>query len=61
MQEGLWSGLQASGQPVEWHFFPHVGHGFALADGESYDPRVAELAWKIAANFLERELNDEQA
>ncbi len=57
MQEGLWSGLHASGQPVEWHFFPHAGHGFALADGESYDPRLAETAWILVKEFLDRELS----
>ncbi len=59
MQEGLWSGLQASGQPVEWHFFPHAGHGFALADGESYDPRLAEVSWVLVKEFLDRELNSQ--
>lgn len=57
MQEGLWSGLRASGQPVEWHFFPHAGHGFALGDGESYDPRLAETAWILVKEFLDRELD----
>jgi len=59
MQEGLWSSLQTSGQPVEWHFFPQAGHGFALADGECYDPRLAEVSWTLVGDFLARELNNQ--
>jgi carboxymethylenebutenolidase len=56
VQERLWSSFQANGQPLEWHFFPHAGHGFALGDGDCYDPQLAESAWSLASNFLKREL-----
>lgn len=59
VQQRLWSSLLANGQPLEWHFFPHAGHGFALGDGDCYDPRLAELAWPLAAEFLARELDNQ--
>lgn len=59
VQERLWLNLQGNGQPLEWHFFPHAGHGFALGDGDCYDPRLAELAWPLVAEFLARELDNQ--
>jgi carboxymethylenebutenolidase len=59
VQQRLWSNLLANGQPLEWHFFPHAGHGFALGDGDCYDPRLAELVWPLAAEFLARELDNQ--
>lgn len=59
VQERLWSSLQANGQRLEWHFFPHGGHGFALGDGDCYDPRLAELSWTLVADFLARELESQ--
>jgi carboxymethylenebutenolidase len=59
VQQRLWSSLLANGQPLEWHFFPHAGHGFALGDGDCYDPRLAELAWPLVAEFLGRELDNQ--
>ncbi|HWO42967.1 MAG TPA: dienelactone hydrolase family protein [Candidatus Eisenbacteria bacterium] len=59
VQERLWSSLQANGQPLQWHFFPYAGHGFALGDGDCYDPRLAELAWGLVADFLDRELGEQ--
>ncbi len=59
VQEKLWSSLQANGQPLQWHYFPYAGHGFALGDGDCYDPRLAELSWHLVADFLERELGNE--
>jgi len=59
VQERLWSNLQANGQPLEWHFFPHAGHGFALGDGDCYDPVLADSAWRLTSNFLARELGNE--
>jgi dienelactone hydrolase len=50
---------QSNGQPLDWHFFHRAGHGFAMADGESYDPVLAESAWSLTANFLARELDNE--
>jgi len=44
---------------LDWHFFQHAGHGFALGDGDCYDPRLADLAWRITSDFLERELGTE--
>jgi dienelactone hydrolase len=48
--------FQANGQPLDWHFFHRAGHGFAMADGDCYDPELAEEAWSLMANFLGREL-----
>ncbi len=59
VQERLWKNLQSNGQPLEWHFFPHAGHGFALGDGDCYDPRTAELAWLLGQEFLARELDNQ--
>ncbi len=59
VQERLWKNFQSNGQPLEWHFFPHAGHGFALGDGDCYDPRLAELAWLLGADFLARELDNQ--
>lgn len=59
VQERLWKNLQGNGQPLEWHFFPHAGHGFALGDGDCYDPRLAELAWLLGTEFLARELDNQ--
>jgi dienelactone hydrolase len=53
--------LQSNGQPLDWHFFHSAGHGFAMADGECYDPGLAESAWGLTANFLARELDNQQA
>lgn len=59
VQERLWSSLLADGQLLQWHFFPHAGHGFALGDGDCYDPRLAELCWALVSDFLGRELGNE--
>lgn len=56
VQERLWTSFRQNGQPLEWHFFSHAGHGFALADGDCYDPRLAGLTWPLVAGFLEHEL-----
>ncbi len=31
-------------------------YGFAMADGDCYDPRLAELSWELVSDFLAREL-----
>ncbi|HXG50208.1 MAG TPA: dienelactone hydrolase family protein [candidate division Zixibacteria bacterium] len=59
VQQRLMESFQASGQPLDWHLFHRAGHGFALADGDNYDPKLAELAWSLAAEFLARELENE--
>src|SRR3970282_2019181 len=59
MQQRLMANFQANGQPLDWHFFHRAGHGFALADGDSYDPRLAELSWELTSDFLGRALRDE--
>jgi dienelactone hydrolase len=51
--------LQSNGQSLDWHFFHRAGHGFAMADGECYDPQLAESAWSLTANFLGRELDNQ--
>lgn len=56
IQERLWKNLIENGQQLEWHFFPHAGHGFALADGDCYDPNLAGLVWPLTVNFLARTL-----
>lgn len=58
VQERLWKNLLENGQRLEWHFFPHAGHGFALGDGDCYDSRLAGLAWPLVSDFLARELDN---
>jgi len=59
VQDRLKASFHANGQPLDWHFFQRAGHGFALADGDCYDPSLAQLAWTITADFLARELDNE--
>ena len=59
VQQRLMASFQANGQPLDWHFFHRAGHGFALADGDSYDPSLAELSWELTSDFLGRELGNE--
>ena len=59
VQQQLMASLQSNGQPLDWHFFHRAGHGFAMADGECYDPALAESAWGLTSNFLARELGNE--
>jgi len=59
VQQQLMASWQSNGQPLDWHFFHRAGHGFAMADGECYDPVLAESAGGLAANFLARELNNQ--
>jgi len=58
VQQRLWKNFLENGQQLEWHFFPHAGHGFALGDGDCYDPRLAELTWPLVADFLARALDN---
>jgi len=58
-QQRLMASFQSNGQPLDWHFFHHAGHGFAMADGECYDPKLAELAWGLVEDFLAQELANE--
>jgi carboxymethylenebutenolidase len=59
VQQRLMASFQSNGQSVDWHFFHRAGHGFAMADGECYDPKLAELAWDLVEDFLSRELGNE--
>jgi carboxymethylenebutenolidase len=59
VQDRLKTSFHANGQSLDWHFFQHAGHGFALGDGDCYDPRLAGVAWTITSEFLERELGTE--
>jgi dienelactone hydrolase len=59
VQQKLMASFQANGQPLDWHFFHRAGHGFAMADGDCYDPGLAEHAWSLVTDFLGRELKDE--
>jgi dienelactone hydrolase len=59
VQQRLMAGFQSNGQPLDWHFFHRAGHGFAMADGECYDPLLADQAWTLVADFLGRELGNE--
>ena len=56
VQQKFMAAFQANGQPLDWHFFHRAGHGFAMADGDCYDPELAEQVWSLAGNFLGREL-----
>lgn len=58
VQERLWASFLQNGHPLEWHFFPHAGHGFALTDGDAYDPNLASLSWPLTVDFLARELDN---
>jgi dienelactone hydrolase len=55
VQHKLWEAFRANGQRLEWHFFPHGGHGFVDPDAH-YWPHTAELAWPLVVDFLQREL-----
>lgn len=56
IQEKLRESFLEGTPDVEWHFFPQAQHGFALADGDGYDPTLARAAWPLTINFLERVL-----
>ena len=57
IQQRLWSAFLANGQRLEWHFFPHGGHGFVDPDA-AYAPHTAELASPLVVDFLARELDN---
>ena len=59
VQEQLRAAFLEGTPDVEWHFFPPAGHGFALADGDAYDPALAKLTWPLSVNFLDRVLGAE--
>ena len=52
VQQKLMASFQSNGQPLDWHFFYGAGHGFAMGDGDCYDPGLAEQAWELMTNFL---------
>jgi dienelactone hydrolase len=56
VQQKLMARFQGKGQPLDWHFFHRAGHGFAMADGDCFDPNLAEQASSLVAEFLGREL-----
>lgn len=56
VQEKLRASFLEGTPDVEWHFFPQAGHGFALADGDAYDPALARTVWPLTLNFLDRAL-----
>lgn len=58
VQEKLKASFHANGQSLDWHFFQRAGHGFALGDGDCYDPSLAELSWALMEDFLGRELGN---
>jgi dienelactone hydrolase len=57
VQQRLMASFQSNGQPLDWHFFHRAGHGFAMADGDCYDPKLTELSWSLVTDFLARELD----
>jgi carboxymethylenebutenolidase len=59
VQQKLMASFQANGQPLDWHFFQRAGHGFAMADGDCYDPELAEQAWALMSQFLGREVGNQ--
>jgi carboxymethylenebutenolidase len=58
VQDRLRGCFLANGQLLEWHFFSNAGHGFALADGDAFDPNLAKLTWPLTVDFLARELEN---
>ena len=52
----LWESFNASGQPLEWHFYSHARHGFAQPDSDGYQPEMAAIAWPLVVDFLHRAL-----
>jgi dienelactone hydrolase len=58
VQETMWKAFMANGQPLEWHYFPFGGHGFADTDTAGYYPHAAELSWPLVVDFLARELDN---
>lgn len=56
VQEKLRASFLEGTSDVEWHFFPQAQHGFALADGDGYDPVLAKAVRPLTVNFLERVL-----
>ena len=56
VQQKLMASFQSNGQPLDWHFFHRAGHGFAMGDGDCYDPILADHAWMLVSDFLGREL-----
>ena len=59
VQQRLMASFQSNGQSLDWHFFQRAGHGFAMADGDCYDPKLAETSWALTSDFLARELETE--
>ena len=40
-------------------FFTARDTAFAMADGDCYDPALADHAWSLVSDFLARELDNE--
>lgn len=60
IQERLWKAFLGNGQRLEWHYFPHGGHGYVDPDA-AYEPHTAELSWPLVVDFLARELDNHPA
>jgi len=52
----LWQSFIAGGAPLEWHFFSHGNHGFAGPDSAGFQPELAQRAWPLVTDFLQRVL-----
>lgn len=59
VQQTFMASFQSNGQPLDWHFFSGAGHGFAMGDGDGYDPILADLTWTLMSHFLGRELGNQ--
>ena len=57
VQQKILASFLANGQPLAWHMFPYGAHGFASPEsGGGYQPELAELAWPLVVEFLQRQL-----
>jgi len=56
VQQRLMAAFQANGQPLDWHYYHRAGHGFAMADGECYDPALTDVSWTLMSEFLGSQL-----
>jgi len=54
--DGFEAALEALGKDYDIRTFPDVGHGFADPDSATYNAVVAEEAWTLTIDFLNRHL-----
>ena len=54
--DGFEAALEALGKDYDIRTFPDVGHGFADPDSATYNAVIAEEAWTLTIDFLNRHL-----